>query len=71
MSKHVIKYEYRDGKRLARHDVETWCGHSPKFAEWLFQDAQHAILSIEQGSLNQPCKRCIKVIIKTAEGGLK
>jgi hypothetical protein len=47
MSKHVIKYEYRDGKRLARHDVETWCGHSPKFSEWLFQDAQHAILSIE------------------------
>lgn len=71
MSKHVIKYEYRDGKRLARHDVETWCGHIPKFAEWLFQDAQHAILSIEQGLLNQPCKQCIKAIIKAAEGGLK
>ena len=71
MSKHVIKYEYRDGERLARHDVETWCGRSPKFAEWLFQDAQHAILSIEQGSLNQPCKLCIKAIIKAAEGGLK
>lgn len=70
MSKHIIKYEYRDGVKLAKHEIEIWCGHSPKFAEWLFQDAQHAILSIEQESRIQPCKRCLKAIINTAENGL-
>ena len=71
MTKHIIKYEYRDGVKLAKHEVETWCGYVPQFSDWLFQDAQHAILSIEQESRIQPCKRCIKAIIKTAEDGLK
>ncbi len=42
MRKHIIKYEYRDGVKLARHEIETWCGHAPQFSDWLFQDAQHA-----------------------------
>lgn len=71
MKKHIIKYEYRDGVKLARHEIETWCGYAPQFSDWLFQDAQHAILSVEHESLNQPCKRCIKAIIKIAEDGLK
>ena len=71
MTKHIIKYEYRDGVKLARHEIETWCGYAPQFSDWLFRDAQHAILGIEQESRIQPCKRCIKAIIKTAEDGLK
>ncbi|HHA1204606.1 hypothetical protein V6183_04145 [Enterobacter hormaechei] len=68
MSKHIIKYEYRDGVKLAKPEIETWCGHAPKFSDWLFQDAQHALLSIEQGSLQVPCKNCLAAIIKTAQG---
>lgn len=71
MCKHIIKYEYRDGVKLANHEIETWCGHAPQFSDWLFQDAQHAILSIEQESRIQPCKRCIKAIINAAEKGVQ
>ncbi|HCR0385310.1 TPA: hypothetical protein OMS42_002060 [Enterobacter kobei] len=66
MSKHIIKYDHRDGIKLAKHETETWCGHKPQFSDWLFQDAQHALLSIEQGSLQVPCKKCLSAIIKTA-----
>ncbi|MEP8883471.1 hypothetical protein ABKV35_00055 [Enterobacter kobei] len=67
MSNHIIKYDYRDGIKLAKHETETWCGHRPHFSDWLFQDAQHALLSIEQGSLQVPCKKCMAAIIKTAQ----
>lgn len=68
MSKHIIKYDYRDGAKLAKHEIETWCGHVPQFSDWLFQDAQHALLSIEQGTLLVPCKNCLAAIVKTAQG---
>ncbi|MCE1968218.1 hypothetical protein LWT90_21835 [Enterobacter hormaechei] len=51
MRKHIIKYEYCNGVKLAKHEIETWCGYAPQFSDWLFLDAQHALLSIEQGSL--------------------
>ncbi|KXL18467.1 hypothetical protein AXH19_02510 [Escherichia coli] len=57
----------RDGVKLAKHETETWCGHKPQFSDWLFQDAQHALLSIEQGSLQVPCKKCLAAIVKTAK----
>ena len=66
--RHIIKYDWKDGVKLPPHQTETWCGHQPKCGEWLFQDAQHALLSIEQGSLQVPCKRCLAAIIKTAKG---
>ncbi|MDH0321247.1 hypothetical protein N7390_06495 [Citrobacter freundii] len=67
MSKHIIKYDYRDGVKLAKHEIETWCGHAPQFSDWLFQDAQHALFSIERGSLQVPCNKCMAEIIKTAK----
>ena len=67
VSKHIIKYDYRDGVKLAKHEIQTWCGHAPQFSYWLFQDAQHALLSIEQGSLQVTCKKCLAAIIKTAQ----
>lgn len=67
MSKHIIKYDHRDGVKLSKHETETWCGHAPQFSDWLFQDAQHALLSIEQGSLQVPCKKCLAAIIKAAQ----
>ena len=66
--RHIIKYDWKDGVKLPPHQIETWCGHQPKCGEWLFQDAQHALLSIEQGSLQVPCKNCLAAIIKTAKG---
>ena len=63
----IIKYAYPDGVKLAKHEIETWCGHAPQFSDWLFQDAQHALLSIEQGSLQVPCKKCLAAIIKTVQ----
>ncbi|MCS3490500.1 hypothetical protein [Enterobacter sp. SLBN-59] len=67
MSKHIIKYDHHDGVKLSKHETETWCGHAPQFSDWLFQDAQHALLSIEQGSLQVPCKKCLAAIIKAAQ----
>ncbi|HGF4741566.1 TPA: hypothetical protein ACF35F_001064, partial [Escherichia coli] len=67
VSKHIIKYDYREGVKLPKHEIETWCGHRPGSFEWLFQDAQHALLSIEQGALLVPCKNCLAAIIKTAQ----
>ncbi|MCL5634794.1 hypothetical protein M5Y66_09795 [Enterobacter vonholyi] len=62
MPKHIIKYDHRDGVKLPQYQVETWCGHQPGAFEWLFQDAQHAVLCIEHGGSQVPCKRCLKAI---------
>lgn len=70
MQQHIIKYEYRDGVKLPKHQVETWCGHHPVSFEWLFQDAQHALLSIEQSSRISPCSKCLEKIILLAENGV-
>lgn len=67
MGKHVIKYEYRDGVRLPKHETVTWCGGKVEWADWLFQDAQHALLSVEQCSSLEPCGECMKAIIAVAE----
>lgn len=60
---HVIKFEYDDGEKL--NTPVTWCGNAPKQFDWLFQDAQHVSLSV--GGSIQPCKNCIRAIIKQLE----
>ena len=60
MPKHVIKYEYREGEKI--NPAEAWCGRKVKSYDWIFQDAQHVALSV--GGSIQPCKSCIKAIIK-------
>lgn len=62
MSRHVIKYEYDDGVKLKA--PESWCGIYIKDG-WKFNGAQHVALSA--GGSIQPCKRCIKAIIKNLE----
>lgn len=62
MSKHIIKYEYDDGRKLVK--PKAWCGHDVDSTEWVFSDSQHAILSIEQGSMIEPCKKCLAAISK-------
>lgn len=58
MARHIIKFEYRDGIKLKRHELVTWCGMSA--GNWYFQDASHAILSIDRGTAISPCKKCLK-----------
>ena len=60
MPKHVIKYEYKDGVKLTKPVL--WCGREFKFNQFNFQDAQHVALAV--GGSVQPCKACIKAIIK-------
>jgi len=62
MAKHIIKYDHHDGFKFPLHQIETWCGHRPGAFEWLFQDAQHAVLFIEQNGSQTPCKQCLEAI---------
>ncbi len=57
MSRHVIKYEYKDGVKLIV--PELWCGKEERA---YFKDAQHVALAA--GGSIAPCKNCIKAIIK-------
>ncbi|EHG7583483.1 hypothetical protein J5Y39_003748 [Citrobacter sedlakii] len=59
--KHIIKVPAENNKK------ESWCGAVILPMEWAFEDAQHALLSIVQGSLQVPCKKCLTAIIKTAQ----
>ena len=63
MSRHVIKFEYDDGKKLSVPIL--WCGRKSNGCDWYFQDAQHVALAV--GGSIQPCKNCIKAIIKELE----
>ncbi len=60
MTKHVIKYEYEDGEKLKTPIL--WCGSEAKSSERYFQDAQHVALAV--GGSIEPCKKCIRAIIK-------
>ncbi len=62
MPSHVIKYDHKDGVRLAR--PSTWCGRQTH-SSFAFLDAQHVALAV--GGSIQPCKNCVKAIIKELE----
>ena len=62
--KHTIKFTHDDGKE--RRQSLYWCGRESQTKdEWAFQNAGHLALSV--GGSVQPCKRCIKEIIKELE----
>jgi hypothetical protein len=60
MSRHVIKFEYDNGVKLDRPIL--WCKKDYNPHQFVFNDAQHVALSV--GGSIQPCKNCIKAIIK-------
>lgn len=66
MSKHIIKTDHLDGVRLPTNKLEVWCEATPSYGEWLFQDAQHALYSIENGFRQEPCRQCLSAIIQVA-----
>jgi hypothetical protein len=61
MSRHAIKFEYEEGVKLDKPIL--WCKKKYNPHQFYFQDAQHLALSV--GGSIQPCKNCIKAIIKT------
>ena len=42
--------------------IGYWCGRVGDNNEWCFHDAQH--LALSAGGSIQPCKNCVKAIIK-------
>ena len=60
---HVIKYEYHDGVKLKKPIL--WCGTEYIYKPWCFTDTHHVALAV--GGSVQPCKNCIKAIIKELE----
>ena len=67
MKRHIIKFEYENGVKLSAPVV--WCGRPATYSQWLFQDAQHAALSVN-GEI-EPCRNCVKAIIKELEKVMK
>ena len=45
-------------------DHKTWCGAPIQPFDWLFQDIDHAVYSIMQGSLIDVCDDCLDAIIE-------
>ena len=60
--RHVIKHEYKDGEKLSAPTL--WCGRKAD-GSWCFTGASHVSLAV--GGSVQPCKDCIKAIIKELE----
>lgn len=61
---HIAKHDYRDGRELPM--PISWCGKEVPRTEWIFQDAQHALLSLEHSSI-EPCRDCLSAISKLIE----
>lgn len=62
MTCHTIKREWDDGNKLPKPLL--WCGKEFK-GGFVFSDTHHLALSV--GGSIQPCKNCIKAIIKKLE----
>ena len=73
--RHIVKYDYKDGVQLKRHEWVTYCGYKLKSFDWYFTNAQHAICAMEQNTNIEPCKKCTNAIIKIIndyhKGGIK
>ena len=63
MARHTIKYTHKNGVEL--DEPEAWCGRSIEAMEWHFKDAQY--LAWSAGGSIQPCRNCVKAIIKELE----
>lgn len=70
MKKHIIKVDNLDGVKLPTNKIETWCGAVPSYGEWLFQDAQHALIAVENGFRQEPCAQCLSAIIRVSTQAL-
>lgn len=58
--RHTAKETHDNGVELEKPIY--WCDRVPQFPEWHFTGADHLAASV--GGSIQPCKKCIKAIIK-------
>jgi len=58
--RHTLKYDHKDGVKL--DNPISWCGRELNSYDWFFLDAQH--LALSAGGSVQPCKNCVKAVIK-------
>ena len=58
--RHTLKYDHKDGVKL--DNPTSWCGRELNPHDWFFLDAQH--LALSAGGSVQPCKNCVKAVIK-------
>ena len=61
--RHIIKYDYKDGEKLPKYEIITYCGYKLQPCDWYFTDAQHAICAMEQNTSIVPCKKCTDAMI--------
>lgn len=60
MTAHITKEDHKDGEKLKL--PLFWCGKESSGMEWHFVDTHHAALAV--GGSVQPCKSCIRAIIR-------
>lgn len=58
IEKHILRTDHTNeqGANVA------WCGARVPQCEWLFQDAEHAALTLAQGQRLIPCHKCAGVL---------
>lgn len=58
--RHVIKYTHDDG--VERDQPLVWCGERLWRNQWMFLDAQHCLLALDQSTLTTPCPKCLEAM---------
>jgi len=46
-------------KCIRGSEGKTFCGRASRFAEWIFEDAEHAESALDCGTRIQPCGTCL------------
>jgi len=69
MATHIIKQDRKDGEKLLRHEIVTWCGHRLSMLEASFTEPHHGVHCAESNSIwGYPCcTRCLKTFNKNID----
>jgi hypothetical protein len=61
--------EYVKCIQHTRSDLQktSWCGKKLSSFDWVFQDIDHAVYSVQYGSRQVPCPDCLKKIYEVLE----
>jgi len=57
----------RTDKPIDEAYYPSWCGRKLAHHNWVFQDAEHAMLHLAQGPDISPCRACLSAIKKLIE----
>ena len=59
-----MNYERWENHVRTEDRKKSYCGQELWSHDWVFQNPEHAKLSIQKGNYVQPCKKCMKSINK-------